>query len=234
MFTFIPKETETAYVSNHLWLPKAKIRESQVKRALEFYVDGREGQELLRLWSESTHHVLCPREFLPSSQYPNYKFPFVDLRPEFQHVEFVDMVVPRPDQLDAWAAFEKNDNGILNLGCGKGKTKLAVKKIAQKKVPTLVIVPDGGILTQWIEAINGCITSPQGLGMPRGMGLVQGPEFDWEGRDVVIALISTLSLKIRDGKIPGRVLPLLWSHHLRRGTSPWRPGILTLCRAVLR
>lgn len=201
-FTFVPKEPDQAYVSNRLWLPKAKIRESQVKRALEFYVDSREGQELLRLWDESSNHVLCPREFLPSSQYPNYKFPFVDLRPVFEHIEFVDMVEPRPHQAEAWAAFACHDNGILNLGCGKGKTKLAVKKIAQKKVPALVIVPDGGILTQWVEAINGGPNTPQGLGMPRGMGLVQGGQFDWEGRDVVVALISTLALKIRDKKVP--------------------------------
>lgn len=201
-YIFAAKEPDKAYVSNHLWLPKTLIRENQVKKALEFLVNGEGGQELLRLWGESQHHVLCPREFLPSSQYKNYKFPFIDLRPEFRHVEFTDMVEPRAHQLGAWEAFSQNDNGILNLGCGKGKTKLAVKKIAQKKTPALVIVPDGGIFTQWIEAIEGASTTPQGLGIPGKLGFVRQTTFDWEDHDVVIALISTLALKIRDGKVP--------------------------------
>lgn len=200
-FTFVQKEPDKAYVSNHLWLPKAAIRENQVKKALEFLVNGEDGQELLRLWTESQHHVLCPREFLPSSQYHNYKFPFVDLRPEFGRVEFVDMVEPRAHQGQAWEALSKNNNGILNLGCGKGKTKLAVKKIAQMKVPTLVIVPDGGIFTQWIEAIEGGPNTPQGLGACK-IGHIRQGSFEWEGCDVVLALISTLALKIRDDKVP--------------------------------
>lgn len=201
-FTFIPKEPGLAYVGNNLWLPKTAIREGQIKRALEFLVNGREGQELLRLWKDSAHHVVCPREFLPPSQYPHYKFPFIDIRPQFERVEFEDFVVPRDEeQRRAWAAFAANDNGILNLGCGKGKTKLAVKKIAQKKVPTLVIVPDGGILTQWQEAILGSERTPVGLKFKGGLGLIQGPQFEWQ-EPVVLALISTLALKIRDGKVP--------------------------------
>lgn len=201
-WTFVVKEPDKAYVGNRLWLPKAAIREGQVKRALEFLVSGRDGQELLRLWNDAAHHIVCPREFLPSSQYTNYKFPFIDLSPTFEHVEFEDCVVPRDEeQQKAWAAFAANDNGILNLGCGKGKTKLAVKKIAQKGVPTLVIVPDGGILTQWQEAILGSERTPVGLKYKGGLGLIQGPQFEWQ-EPIVIALVSTLALKIRDGKIP--------------------------------
>lgn len=199
---FVVKEPDKAYVGNRLWLPKAAIRENQVKRALEFLVDGRDGQELLRLWNDAAYHVVCPREFLPSSQYGHYKFPFIDLSPQFEHVEFEDCVVPRDEeQQKAWAAFAVNNNGILNLGCGKGKTKLAVKKIAQMKVPTLVIVPDGGILTQWQEAILGSERTPVGLRFNGTLGLIQGPQFEWK-EPVVVALISTLALKIRDGKVP--------------------------------
>lgn len=202
-YTFVPKEPDKAYISNRLWLPKAKIREFQVKHALEFLVNADGGQEVLRLWEESAHHVVCPREFLPASQYPYYKFPFVDLRPQFGQVDFEDCVVPRDeDQAKAWAALSKNDNGILNLGCGKGKTKLAVKKIAQRRTPTLVIVPDGGIYTQWEEAIHGGAHSPVGLRFKGATGNIRGGEFDWENCPVVLALMPSLALKIRDGKVP--------------------------------
>lgn len=203
IYTFVPKEPDKAYVSNRLWLPKAKVREYQVKHALEFLVNGEGGQEVLRLWDESTNHLICPREFLPASQYIHYKFPFVDLRPEFGHVEFEDCVTPRDeDQAKAWKALAVNNNGILNLGCGKGKTKLAVKKIAQRKTPTLVIVPDGGIYTQWEEAIHGGAHSPVGLRFSGAMGNIRGGEFDWENCPVVLALMPSLALKIRDGKVP--------------------------------
>ena len=203
IYEFTPKEPDKAYVSSRLWLPKALVRESQVRHALEFFVNGKEGQELLRMWDDAKFHVVCPREFLPPSQYPLYKFPFVDLRPTFKKTWFEDCVVPRDeDQQKAWAALAAHDNGILNLGCGKGKTKLALKKIAQKQVPTLVIVPDGGILSQWVESIEGSERTPVGLRFKNSIGLIAEGKFEWEEKGIVIALISTLALKIRDGKVP--------------------------------
>lgn len=204
--TFVPKEGDRAYVSNYLWLPKSRIRVGPVRRALEFTVwnESQREQILLRLWEESTNHIVCPREFLPATEYPKYDFPFVDLRPEFQRVEFEDLVVPRDEEQErAWQAFACHDNGILNLACGKGKTKLAVKKIAQRGVPTLVVVPDSGILQQWQEAIYG----DEGKGIPAGLrfdgelGLIQGPVFKWAS-PVTLALVTTLWRRILDGAIP--------------------------------
>jgi superfamily II DNA or RNA helicase len=194
--SFVPKEADRAYVSNGLWLPKSKIRVGPVRRALEFIVASETGQILMRLWDESSNHVICPREFLPASEYPRYDFPFVDLRPEFQKVEFVDKVVPRNEEQErAWAALARNDNGILNLACGKGKTVLAVKKIAQRKTPTLVIVPDSGILEQWQQAVG------KFLEFDGELGLVQGPVFKW-AHPVTLALVTTLWKRIEDGNIP--------------------------------
>ena len=202
IFEFVKKDPDKAYISNHLWLPKALIREEPLKRALEFFVNTKDGQELLRLWDDSKYHIVCPREFIQPSQYLNYKFPFIDLRGTFDKVKFKDLVVPRnEEQEQAWAAFAVNNNGILNLGCGKGKTKLAVKKIAQRGTPTLVIVPDGGILSQWQEAILGGSRTPRGLEFDGELGLIQGPTFDWK-HPITLALITSVALKIRDNKVP--------------------------------
>lgn len=199
---FVPKEPDKAYVSNRLWLPKSGIRVGPVRRALEFMVNFKGKQETHTMWEETTSHIVCPREFLPPAEYPKYKFPFIDLRPEFEHVEFEDLVVPRNEEQEkAWAAFSKFDNGILNLGCGKGKTKLALKKIAQRGVPTLVIVPDGGILDQWKRSIYGEGETPPGLKFKGKLGIIQGKEFDWQ-RPLTLALVTTLALQIRDKKIP--------------------------------
>lgn len=202
------KEPTKAYVSNQLWLPKegfvpGGVRPGPVQKALEFAVGRGDEVGVIRLWEDSRHHIITPREFLPASEYPKYKFPFVDLRPQFSDRYFQDLVEPRnEEQIKAWDALSRNDNGILNLGCGKGKTKLSLKKIAQKGVPTLVIVPDGGMMEQWRQAIQGSDRTPPGLRFDGGIGIVQGEHFDWRGRPLVLALVTTLALKIRDRKIP--------------------------------
>lgn len=199
---FVEKEPDKAYVSNSLWLPKSGIRAGPVQRALEFTVNVQGKQETHKMWSETKNHIVCPREFLGPAEYPKYSFPFVDLNPEFEHVEFEDLVVPRNEEQErAWEAFSKFNNGILNLGCGKGKTKLAVKKIAQRGVPTLVIVPDGGILDQWKRSIFGDGETPPGLKFKGKLGIIQGKTFDWQ-HPVTLALVTTLALQIRDGRIP--------------------------------
>jgi len=202
---FAKKEPGKAYISNHLWLPKSEVRVGPVKRALEFTVVVQGKQETHRLWSETKNHIICPREFLNPSEYPKYSFPFIDVRMEFEKVVFEDLVVPRnAEQERAWAALSLFDNGILNLGCGKGKTKLALKKISQRQVPTLVIVPDGGILDQWQRSVYGSGETPPGLRFQGEMGLIQGQTFDWK-RPITLALVTTLALKIRDGKVPEEV-----------------------------
>lgn len=202
---FCAKEADKAYVSNALWLPKRGLRVEPFKKALQFTVKGQAGALTeLAMWEESTNHILCPREFLHPRDYVNYKFPFVDLRPQFQQVRFKDLVTPRNEEQEAaWRAFAVNDNGILNLGCGKGKTKLAVKKIAQRGVPTLVVVPDGGILSQWKESIFGNKAKglAPGIEFDGELGIIQGPVFNW-ARPITLALVTTLALRIRDGAVP--------------------------------
>jgi superfamily II DNA or RNA helicase len=212
--SFVTKDPDKAYVADRLWLPKQLVRPEPVKTALEFKINGpigvdaegkmRTGQITLSLWDESSHHIICPREFLLPEKYPEYQFPFVDLRPEFQRAVFNDRVKCRDeDQARAWAALSRSDNGILNLACGKGKTRLALKKIANKQTPTLVVVPDSGILEQWKESIYGNRAKGilPSLDFEGELGIIQGPVFNW-AKPLTLALITTLALRIRDGAIP--------------------------------
>ena len=214
MIKWAIKEPDKAYVADRLWLPKKFVRPAPVKTALEFKIQGqvgitsegrpKMGQVLLSLWEESSHHLICPREFLPPQQYSSYRFPFVDLRPEFQSVHFNDLVKLRDeDQSRAWHHLLPSDNGILNLGCGKGKTRLALKKIATRGTPTLVVVPDGGIMEQWKESIYGNRAKGilPSLEFDGELGIIQGPVFNW-AKPLTLALITTLALRIRDGNIP--------------------------------
>jgi superfamily II DNA or RNA helicase len=196
-YIFPIKEPDKAYISNSLWLPKKFVPKKTLQMALEFTVaSGIDGISTIKMWKESPHHIICPREFLPPSKYTNFEFPFIDLRPQFQKVQFKDLVIPRnEEQWKAWEALKANNNGILNLACGKGKTKLAQKKIAQLGVPTLVIVPDGGMLDQWKRSIYGDENTLPGLEYFGELGIVQGPVF--KKAPLTLALVSTLSLKIK-------------------------------------
>jgi superfamily II DNA or RNA helicase len=201
---YVPKQPDKAYVADRLWLPKSGVRAGPVQKALEFTVNSRGEQVLLRMWEESSRHLICPREFLPFWQYPKYKFPFVDLRPQFSKISFEDGVKTRDEKQErGWQALSQHDNGIFNQGCGQGKTVLGIKKIAQRGTPTLVVVPDGGILEQWKKAILG--DPAKGLkpfiGFDGELGIIQGPVFNW-ARPITLALVTTLWMRIEQGAVP--------------------------------
>lgn len=202
--TFVRKDKDKAYVADRLWLPKSGVRVESVQNALNFKINTFGGQSNISLWSETAHHIICPREFIKAEDYKRYKFPFIDLRPKFNHVDFKCSVVPRDDeQRAAVKALEENDNGILNLACGKGKTKISLLKIAQKQTSTLIVVPDGGILSQWEEAILGNKSKgiKPSLTFKGQMGLIRGPIFDW-ARPITLALVTTLWQRIEQGSVP--------------------------------
>ena len=205
--TFVRKDPDKAYIGESLWLPKSKVRTESLKTALEFTVSGMGGTERHVMWGETTHHIVCPREFLRAKDYKSYGFPFVDMRPKFQRVDFTCHVKPRnTEQEKALAALMENDSGVLNLGCGKGKTKLSLLKIAQRKVPTLVIVPNGGIMSQWEEAILG--DKERGIApsleFEGEMGMIKGPVFNWAA-PITLALVSTLWMRIEAGTVPAQM-----------------------------
>jgi len=194
------REPDKAYVSDMLWLPKSRVAEVAIKQSLEYW-DVERGQAVMRrLWEDSRHHILCPREFLKPAQYAQFPFPFIDLGPKrFQKTNIWVKNEPRDDdQLKAWKALEACQGGILNLACGKGKTFLSLKKAEQLGCPTLIVVHNSYLMNQWLnEAI------PQHVELPVGekVGIIQGDEFDWR-RPLVVAMIHTLAARAEEGKIP--------------------------------
>lgn len=194
----VVKEPDKAYVSNMLWLPKNGVRVTAVQDALQYWRDGKEGPLLEKLWMDSPHHIVVPREFISTDQYLNYPFSFIDISPQlFPYVDFTDNIVLRENQHEAWEALSKARGGILNLACGKGKTVLALKKIAVTKTPALIIVNDGLQYDQWTKAVE------EHLGLPFGeeVGSFQGQNRDWK-RPITIAVINTLASAAKKGELP--------------------------------
>jgi superfamily II DNA or RNA helicase len=78
--------------------------------------------------------------------------------------------------------------GLLEIPCGRGKTVIALKIMAELQKKTLVIVHKGFLLNQWIERIGQFLPGAK-------VGRIQGQIIDIEGKDIVIGMLQSLSMK---------------------------------------
>jgi superfamily II DNA or RNA helicase len=78
--------------------------------------------------------------------------------------------------------------GIISLPCGYGKTVLALKIIAELGVKTLIIVHKEFLMNQWIERINQYLPDAK-------VGTIQQKRQDVHGKDIVIGMLQSLSMK---------------------------------------
>lgn len=90
-------------------------------------------------------------------------------------------------------AFMKNveqekSGGLLEIPCGRGKTVMALNIIARIQKKTLVIVHKSFLLNQWVERIEQFLPNAK-------VGVIQGPVIDTQGKDIVIGMLQTLSMK---------------------------------------
>lgn len=79
-------------------------------------------------------------------------------------------------------------DGILSLHTGGGKTVCALYIASQLRVPTLVIVHNSFLRDQWEERVKMFLPNAR-------IGRIQGDKCEVEGRDVIIAMLQTLSMK---------------------------------------
>lgn len=106
--------------------------------------------------------------------------PFVGgLRPE--------QMVPVNSYLEACRDPLKR-GGLLMLPCGMGKTVMAIYLACQLGVKTMVIVHKGFLLKQWKERIEQYAPTAR-------VGVLQGKTLDVEGKDIVVAMLQSLSMK---------------------------------------
>ena len=105
-----------------------------------------------------------------------------------EHWEFAGSL--RPIQLPVVDAFLKPEphDGILSLHTGGGKTVCALYIASRLRLPTLVIVHNSFLRDQWEERVR--------MFLPKArIGRIQGDLCEIEGKDVIIAMLQTLSMK---------------------------------------
>jgi len=79
-------------------------------------------------------------------------------------------------------------SGLIELGCGLGKTVLGLKIIQVLRKKTIIFVHKTFLKNQWIERIKQYLPDAR-------IGTIQGQIIDIEDKDIVIAMIQSISMK---------------------------------------
>ena len=88
--------------------------------------------------------------------------------------------------------------GIISVGCGRGKTVMALKIIEELKVKTLIIVHKEFLMNQWKERIEEFLPTAR-------IGYIQGKTLDIVNKDIVLGMIQSLSDPRKDKDYPREV-----------------------------
>lgn len=94
----------------------------------------------------------------------------------------------RPIQEKIVHSFLEKGNGLIEVGCGQGKTICALNIIQRLGKKTLVIVHKEFLLNQWVERIGEFLPNTR-------VGRIQGQIIDIENKDIVIGMLQSLSMK---------------------------------------
>lgn len=94
----------------------------------------------------------------------------------------------RDQQIPAVESFLKKGSGLLELPCGFGKTILSLKIVSDLAVKTIIVVHKEFLLEQWVERIAEFLPTAR-------VGRIQGTVVDVADKDIVIAMLQSLSMK---------------------------------------
>lgn len=92
------------------------------------------------------------------------------------------------------SAYKNSMGGILSLDCGMGKTVVAIKMIATLQLPTLVLVHKEFLANQWVDRLRAFLPNVR-------IGRIQGKVIDTDDKDVVIAMLQSVSMKDYDDDV---------------------------------
>lgn len=105
----------------------------------------------------------------------------------------------RPYQTEIITTYLNNAHskggGIISVGCGRGKTVMALKIVELLKVKTLILVHKEFLMNQWVERIKEYLPEAK-------IGFIQGKMLDIQRKDIVLAMIQSLSDPRKDSDYP--------------------------------
>lgn len=199
--TYVPEDDNgarargRAILSADMWIPvETFVNPDAVIRMGTLHSANPRGDGVsVNLVRREPHHLVMSRHLHDDWSEKLVSWEVPDFEGAWEVVDFGDRVSLRnPEQERAWQALLLANNGVLNLACGKGKTVLALKKIAQRGHPALVIVNNEGLIDQWISRAREFLSLREDQ-----IGVVQGKTAQWD-RPLVIAMIHTLANRAAD------------------------------------
>mgnify|MGYP003997661261 FL=1 len=84
--------------------------------------------------------------------------------------------------------------GIISIGCGGGKTVIALYLLSKLSKKTLVIVHKEFLLNQWKKRIEQFLPDAK-------IGIIQAGKIDVEGKDIILGMLQSISMKKYDPEI---------------------------------
>ena len=88
--------------------------------------------------------------------------------------------------------------GIISVGCGRGKTVMGLKIAEELKVKTLILVHKEFLMNQWVDRIKEYLPSAR-------VGYIQGKTLDIQNKDIVLAMIQSISDPRKDKDYPANL-----------------------------
>lgn len=193
----LEKDPGTAYLGNWLWLPKMKVHPEVIKASLTLVG----GPRPLHAWMATRHHILVPRRYYEEDVLHELQIPLVRLLPDasLTYAPFGSKIElwerPETNQVEmvsaALEALKQFPGTSLLVGCGKGKTRVALELAARLQQRTLILIPSTTQVRQWAEEIEACLT------FEGRIGKLTSTKSDWE-QDIAIGMMDTIVSRFLD------------------------------------
>lgn len=156
---------------------------------------GNGNEKRFSLYMESPNSIYIPRFYAKD----RYGIPTENKMDEGLDVTIEFNGSLRPEQVPIVQLYKDSikdggGGGLISLKCGGGKTVLALNIISMLKKKTIVIVHKDFLMTQWRDRIKQFLPEAR-------IGKIQQNTIDIEDKDIVLAMVQSLSQKEYDSEV---------------------------------
>lgn len=203
----LKKTAQTSYSSNGYSIVKTGLTQEQIDKIKSDLTimpnvcpgyGNQDDVEPVVLWQENAAKLYVPR-------YYGYKKLGVPksmklTEPTTINVPFKgDMREYQRQIVAAWDSHaQARGGGIINVGPGRGKTVMAIKKITELGLKTLILVHNTDLLDQWKERIEQYAPTAR-------VGIIQAKKLSVMNKDIVIGMIQSISNPAKDKEYPAEM-----------------------------
>ena len=166
----------------------------------EFFVNQKSGRNTygtkryFKFIEDKEHELIIPKGFIGKlvryCKEQNLDYQFVDNRRRVNPVVFSFHAQLKPYQVSVINTVSKKDIGVIVAPPGSGKTVIALKVIADRQQPTLIIVHRKQLAEQWLERIETFLEIPK-----HQIGKI-GQGKNKSGEQITVATIQSLTKEL--------------------------------------